>query len=252
MLYIASGNLVSDLSFQIITNSQSSLFSLKSYRIDIIHSAKRLIAAWRVLIGVWAPKSWEYPLDVLVEYTKTPIPPPNQWISTQSNPNPSNSTGSSHAHGTMTTGAPAEPPVTPSMRRKRRPRTRRVMKHVLRARVEAARALSSLLEQLENGPSQKKVNASAHLVRAYGGGINEAKVEESLNGVSEGDSVVTGLAPLGWRYAREVVAFLRKRGAKIRELHRSVEGDWAAYPTDGELSPAEYEDREDSPEPQDK
>ena len=41
---------------------------------------KRVAAAWRVLIGVWAPKKWEYSLTALAQYTATPIPPANQWV----------------------------------------------------------------------------------------------------------------------------------------------------------------------------
>ena len=32
--------------------------------------------AWCMLIGIWAPKNWEYSLMALVQYTTTPIP----WI----------------------------------------------------------------------------------------------------------------------------------------------------------------------------
>ena len=34
--------------------------------------------------------------------------------------------------------------------------------------------------------------------------------------------------PRGWRTAREVVSFLRKRGAKITSLKEDVSGGWAA------------------------
>ena len=139
---------------------------------------KRLAAAWRVLIGVWAPKSWEYPLETLRQYTTTPIPPPNEWITETSSSKPSETRDPAHARGTMATGAPAEPPATPSMRRKRRPRSGRVMKHLLRARIEAASALSSLIEQLDNGPPDKKVNASSHMARRYGGGFDTSESNE--------------------------------------------------------------------------
>ena len=41
---------------------------------------------------------------------------------------------------------------------------------------------------------------------------------------------------VGWRTAKEVVGFLRKRGAKIPMLGRRIEGEWAA------LSPDDSED----------
>ena len=50
--------------------------------------------------------------------------------------------------------------------------------------------------------------------------------------------------PTGWRSAHEVVAFLRARGAKVASLVRSVEGEWAALNSDGELSSTEVYDSE--------
>lgn len=40
--------------------------------------------------------------------------------------------------------------------------------------------------------------------------------------------------PAGWRSAREVLAFLRQRGAKTGGMERRVEGDWAAVSSEGE------------------
>ena len=48
----------------------------------------------------------------------------------------------------------------------------------------------------------------------------------------EGAAVID--EPFGWRSAREVLAFLRQRGAKTGGLERRVEGDWAAVSSDGE------------------
>ncbi|ETW82495.1 hypothetical protein HETIRDRAFT_458415 [Heterobasidion irregulare TC 32-1] len=142
---------------------------------DNYEHAKRLVAAWRVLIGVWAPKRFEYPLTTLAQYTTTPIPPVNPWISGShsgtSTPKPGEKAG------TSATSAAAEPPV--KSRRKRRPRSGRVMRHVLRARAEAVRALASFVDQLEKGPAEKCVNASAHLARAYGGGVEDPSALES-------------------------------------------------------------------------
>lgn len=81
------------------------------------------------------------------------------------------------------------------------------------------------------------------MAKLYGGGVDEIKQSEGTNGAVSGDSVET---ETGWRYSKEVVAFLRKRGAKIGELHHSIEGDWAAYRTDGEMSPADQDDSEES------
>ena len=229
---------------QITTNSKSSFLRTRrrSAHSSPNSSAKRLVAAWRVLIGVWAPKRFEYPLTTLAQYTTTPIPPVNPWISGShsgtSTPKPDEKAG------TSATGAAAEPPV--KSRRKRRPRSGRVMRHVLRARAEAVRALASFVDQLEKGPAEKCVNASAHLAWAYGGGVEDPSALESQSVES---AVVPPRNSAGWRRAREVITFLRKRGAKITALERGIEADWAALNSDGEMSPSEdAEDAEDRDE----
>ena len=229
---------------QITTNSKSSFLRTRrrSAHSSPNSSAKRLVAAWRVLIGVWAPKRFEYPLTTLAQYTTTPIPPVNPWISGShsgtSTPKPDEKAG------TSATGAAAEPPV--KSRRKRRPRSGRVMRHVLRARAEAVRALTSFVDQLEKGPAEKCVNASAHLAWAYGGGVEDPSALESQSVES---AVVPPRNSAGWRRAREVITFLRKRGAKITALERGIEADWAALNSDGEMSPSEdAEDAEDRDE----
>ncbi|THH14024.1 hypothetical protein EW146_g6264 [Bondarzewia mesenterica] len=191
---------------------------------DNYEHVKRLAAAWRVLIGVWAPKRFEYPLATLAQYTTTPIPPVNPWISGSgsSTPKPESQDPT------------AEPPVKTN--RKRRPHSGRVMRHVLRARAEAVRALASFIDQLEKGPAEKRVRAAPHLACAHGGGVDDPQAAEAQQ--TEG-GVVPPSEPVGWRYAREVVAFLRKRGAKVATLERGIEAEWAALNSDGEMSPAE-------------
>jgi glycerol-3-phosphate O-acyltransferase/dihydroxyacetone phosphate acyltransferase len=49
------------------------------------------------------------------------------------------------------------------------------------------------------------------------------------------------VSPHGWRYAKEVVAFLREKGGKITSLDRGVEGQWAAL-SEGEGTPTEDSD----------
>jgi hypothetical protein len=91
--------------------------------------------------------------------------------------------------------------------------------HVLRARAEAVKALVSFA-QLEKGSEEPRVRSSIHLVE--------------LNGRDQE----------GRRYAREVVLFLRQRGARIVGLENSinVEGEWLANPVssdwEGEASDA--------------
>ena len=178
---------------------------------------KRVAAAWRVLIGVWAPKKWEYSLTALAQYTATPIPPANQWV-----------TGNSRVPAG---GVATEPPVSQQPYRARRPRSGRVMRHVLRARAEASRSLASFIGQLETGPADKRVRASVHLARVYGG-------VESTTGASDISSTEESSPTfVGWRHAHEVVSYLRGHGAKVAALERSIEAEWVAQNSDGELYP---------------
>ena len=191
-------------------------------------SAKRLIAAWRILVGVWAPKQWDLSLTALSQYTTPETPPDNPWIDRQKTPTPS-----SNPSNPSTTGPPtqmpststnaAEPPVKPQPRR--RPPSRRIVRHVLRARVEAVKALASFFDQLERTKGSRRLKASPHLARMYGGltaaGMRGIKVEAEVH-----------LPVEGWRDVHEVIRFLKKRGAKIPTL--GPEEEWAALSTEGE------------------
>ncbi|TFY71016.1 hypothetical protein EVG20_g1991 [Dentipellis fragilis] len=201
---------------------------------DNYEHMKRLEAAWRVLIGVWAPKKWEYPLATLQQYTTPRTPPANPWITGTSTSRSESAT----PPPTTISGANAEPPVK-SGSRKRRPRSGRVMRHVLRARAEAKAALASLFDQLESGAPDRRIRASTHLARQYGGGVDDPKAAEAED---QDGSVVPPPEPVGWRNAREVVAFLKKRGARVASLQKWVEGDWAMLNSEGEMSPSEDSD----------
>ena len=110
------------------------------------------------------------------------------------------------------------------------------MRHVLRARAEASRSLASFIAQLETGPADKRVRASVHLARLYGG-------MESVTGTSDiSGTVESSPTFVGWRRAREVVSYLRGHGAKIAALERGIEVEWVARHSDGELSSAEDKD----------
>lgn len=191
---------------------------------------KRLVAAWRILVGVWIPKKWDLSLSALSQYTVPALPAENEWID-RSKVKPRKIAGTVTppiANGAST--ASSNPSPAPSSRKRRRPPSRRLIRHVLRARVEAAKALASLFDQLEKGPDGKRVSASAHLARAYGGGVEPQPIPDPA--AAEGVDVL--VEPVGWRYAREVVGFLRKRGARIAQLEEGVEGDWAALSSEGE------------------
>ncbi|KAI0028599.1 hypothetical protein K488DRAFT_89590 [Vararia minispora EC-137] len=205
---------------------------------DAYKRLKRVEAAWRVLIGVWTPKRWEYSLSALEQYTRPSVPPPNPWIksSRPTTPKPDASAESNFTTVPSPVAlddklssaplAPTEPAATTPVKRKRRPRSGRVMRHVLRARAEAALALAAFFDALERSPPGHRVRASAHLARQFGGGIDETLDIDISNG------------PAGWRTAREVVSFLKARGARVNSLGKSIEGEWAMAGSDGEVSSA--------------
>ncbi|PBK95343.1 acyltransferase [Armillaria gallica] len=185
---------------------------------DNYEHAKRLYAAWRALVGVWAPKGMDLSLAALSQYTTPVLPKENPWIDRPNSSTPEPSTTPT-TPGNVPTVLPSpsdlltsnEPPVR--SRRKRRPPTRRIMRHVLRARVEAVKALAVFFDQLERAGTGKKVKASRHLARIYG--------------FEEGGE--------GWRSATEVVRFLRAKGAKIPSIsYVPTEEDWMALSSDGE------------------
>ncbi|TFY80109.1 hypothetical protein EWM64_g3897, partial [Hericium alpestre] len=76
---------------------------------DNYEHMKRVGAAWRVLIGVWAPKRWEYPLATLKQYTATPVPPVNPWVTGSRPPTPNPDSPQPPAVAKIS-GAAAEPP----------------------------------------------------------------------------------------------------------------------------------------------
>ena len=109
------------------------------------------------------------------------------------------------------------------------------MRHVLRARGEAVRALASFFAALEDAGEGKHVVASPHLARRFGW-VDEVKVKMEGEGQGEGPVEVE---LEGFRYAREVMSFLRSRGAKIATLEREIEGGWAVSEEEG--TPGESE-----------
>lgn len=166
---------------------------------------------------MWIPKRWDLSLNALAQYTVPKLPAENEWIDRSRIKPRRSSTSLSQSSSTST--APDGRPI----RNRRRPPTRRLIRHVLRARVEAAKALASLFAQLERSADTKRVCASPHLARAFGG-----QVEEQTDQVDTEEGVEALAEPVGWRSAREVAAFLRKKGARVAALEDRIEGDWAA------------------------
>lgn len=194
------------------------------------------MTAWRVLVGVWAPKHWDLSLPALTQYTVPRVPAESVWIdkprSRSSTPRPSTASPASPPSPAAPEGAGTSRESTPTPTRHRRPPSRRLVRHVLRARIEAAKALAALLVHLERAPEGRHVRASAHLARAHGGSVDPAPgacADAAAEGVGEVDAL------RGWRDAREVVAFLRGRGARIAQLRDKVAGEWAAQSSDAEV-----------------
>ena len=144
--------------------------------------AKRFIAAWRVLVGVWMPKRLDMSASAVAQYTNPKKPPRSVWIDKA--PQEKEITDFQ---------LQPEPPV--KARSARRPPSRRLIRHVLRARVEAANALAGFLNEIAR--TRKRVKASPHLAQGR-----------------------------EWRDGAEVVAYLRARGARMRTA--PLTDEWAA------------------------
>lgn len=113
-------------------------------------------------------------------------------------------------------------PAAPTPVKRRRLPSRRLIRHVLRARVVASRSLASFLAEVER--SGQNVRASKHLAKRFGGSLDP----EPQGDISGDGSFLAVNGPQGWRSSREVIAFLRSQGAQIAALDEEDEGDWAA------------------------
>ncbi|KAI6166021.1 hypothetical protein EDD17DRAFT_116503 [Pisolithus thermaeus] len=168
---------------------------------------KRVIAAWQVLVGVWAPKRWDLPLAALAQYKTPRIPAESPWI---------------ERTRSSTLSLPAQATEPPVNFRRTRPAWGRIMRHVLHARGEAVRAIASFFAQLETQGNEKEVVASLHLARRFG------RVEE-VEAASEGSESPgnENIETKGYRRISEVIAFLKSKGAKIPVLEQEeIEGRW--------------------------
>ena len=184
-------------------------------------------------------------MSAVAQYTTPNLPPENPWIdrtrvrSRPGTPGTSTPTSPPTNSGSSSPQPPPAPlPVGATKTKKaRRPPSRRLIRHVLRARIEAAKSLGSLLSQLERS-SDKQVRASSHLARTFGGHLDEGHPDVVL---TEEGVVALPEEPAGWRSAGEVLKYLRSQGAKISGLSRRVDGDWAAVSSEGEGTEAELD-----------
>ncbi|WVQ84664.1 hypothetical protein IAT38_006819 [Cryptococcus sp. DSM 104549] len=140
---------------------------------------KRLAAAWRLVIGLWLPRDFEMPLPSFIASYRNFAPDPPKVA-----------------------GLP--PTIAPEVYKKpQRLSSRVLVRHVLRVRAQAASELANLLLTLEQ--SNGKVGGQAWLVEEFGGDV-----------IRDPDSdVEDAFMPGGYRYGREVVRFLRQRGARL-------------------------------------
>lgn len=178
--------------------------------------AKRLIAAWRILVGVWTPKRFDLSLTALSQYQTPKIPKENEWVAR----------GGKEAHEIAAKAVPKQEPPTQHIRRRPVP-SRRIIRHVLRARAEAAKSLATMFEFLGRDGASRKLSASAHLARVYGT-VEDSLTEQSEEQESTTEGVILKRQPTGTRTAGEVIGYLRQRGARIAALNYGVEGEWAA------------------------
>lgn len=184
-------------------------------------SAKRLVTAWRILLGVWMPKKWDLSLTALTPYITPHIPPPSEFIDKKK-------TKSGTSTPSQEANLSSQIPVAMSAKRpKRRVPTRKLIRHVLRARLEASRLLATFFAELAR--SGKQVRASEHLAKLYGVMPSSAEPLRDTPG-----GVAAPAEPQGWRDAKEVIRYLRARGANIGQLSVPAEADWAAASSDGE------------------
>lgn len=180
---------------------------------------KRLVAAWRVLIGVWMPKRFDYPLDVLQSsFASAQESFAAKVAAYQEQLNPSKPV-EDVKHPT-TPGQIVEkakrnvllPPGPPPIPAQKLP-SRKLVRLVLRTRNDARAALIKTLADLEESGSQ--VPAKFWLAERFGGDVEPV--------AQEGDEWERPL-PEASRRSEEVVAFLRERGGLVLP---AGDGDWA-------------------------
>ncbi|CAE6366655.1 unnamed protein product [Rhizoctonia solani] len=178
---------------------------------DNYEHAKQFMAAWRVLIGVWGPTRWDLSGTAVEPWTKPREPPASEWVK-------SSATDSKQpaAETKPATGGAAIVKPTPS-RPQARPASRGLIRHVLRARLHASRALASYLEELQH--SDRLLPAAQRILELDVGLSAKLGEDEALPR----------------RHALAVIDYLRGKGAKIAQLSHKDSSDWAALSSDGEF-----------------
>jgi glycerol-3-phosphate O-acyltransferase / dihydroxyacetone phosphate acyltransferase len=178
------------------------------------------------LIGVWGPREWDLSLSALSTYTKVEPPPPNPWLDQNKPRMPTPDPTKAQSGEPSATASAPTPAAAPTPKPRKRLPSRRLIRHVLRARLNASQALATFLAEVER--SGQNVRASLHLAKQFDGPYNTEPSEPQ-------DGELGFLIPDGpqaWRGSKEVITFLRSQRARIAALQEEEEGDWAA----GQLS----------------
>jgi len=152
---------------------------------------KRLMVAWRVFVCTLTPETWDLDEEQLRPFTVSVPPPPNPFV---------------------TTHRPTTPPPVAHSINPPRPPSRRIMRHIFRARAAAVKLLGDYLRALDSGTTIA-LKASAHLAATYGSGnciIKDGDTRETSENAVSTLSLATS-----WRDAQEVLLFLKQRGAKF-------------------------------------
>ena len=208
-------------------------------------------------------------LAALTQYTMTQPPPPNPFLKLPDNlkaalfrstSDPAVPTlASANATTTQSLANKSEPSIASTKSSGKhskipRPPSRKLIRHLLRARVDATRQLAAFLRRIDK--PGVKVSASGFMASVYGGGQeslfeNVGAGKDATFHTSDGKEVSgaagteVDLNPTGWRYGQEVVRYLKANGAGVGALLRETEGgtegegeyDFAVLSSDGEASP---------------
>lgn len=195
-----------------------------------------------MLVGVWGPRRWDLSPADLKQYTVPEIPKPSQWIDRPLTPTPPAGAAATNTTTSASASSSSESAADKTKKRLKKPASRSLVRHVLRARIEASRALEAFLQELE--VASPRVRVSPHLGREDGT-IEEGYVSglssETGDYLDVGSAVgsktssvpgtpVTPGTPVPEKRAylegREIIKFLRDQGAKI--AHQAGASDWVA------------------------
>ncbi|KAF8756979.1 Phosphate acyltransferase [Rhizoctonia solani] len=169
-------------------------------------------------------QSWDLSRAAVEPWTKPRERPANEWImpaSVDTNP-PVTKVKQDEAGGVPKVVPPKPTSIHP--KGKKRPASRGLIRHVLRARLHASRALASYLEELQR--SDSLLPATQRI----------AQLDVGLSSkLGDGEDIPR-------RHAHAVINYLRGKGAKISQLSHDDSSDWAALNSDGEFD-TPYEER---------